>query len=214
MKRITRTKNSGTKKIASSRRRDHAADHARADVVLAARACAGGDGEGEDAGDEGEGGHQDGAQAQARALDGRFNGAFALPPRHFRELDDQDGVLGGEAHGGEQAHLEEDVIGQAPHGRRDHRADDAEGDDQDHRHRHRPALIERGEAEEDHDHRKAIEASAPAPQESRSSYDSPVHSKAGSRRQLVGHGLHLLHRHAGGDAGGGLAWISKEDRPL
>ena len=83
-----------------------------------ARPRSGGDRQREDAGDEGDGRHQDRPQAQARAFQGGVQRRLALPFRAFGEFDDQDGVLGRQAHGGEKPDLEEDVVGEAAQGRR------------------------------------------------------------------------------------------------
>ena len=73
------------------------------------------------------------------------------------ELDDQDGVLGAEAHGRDQADLQIDVVLEAGELGHDHRADDPQRDDQQHRERDGPAFVQRGEAQEHDQQRQAVE---------------------------------------------------------
>jgi hypothetical protein len=68
---------------------------------------AGRQGQRQHAEDEGEAGHQDRAQADARGLERGLDHALALLLRLFGELDHQDRVLGRQSHGGEQSDLEE-----------------------------------------------------------------------------------------------------------
>ena len=60
--------------------------------------------------DEGEGGHQDRPQPRARRLDGGLEAVGALLLGLAGELDDQDGVLGGQADQHDEADLRQDVV--------------------------------------------------------------------------------------------------------
>ena len=73
------------------------------------------------------------------------------------EFDDQDRILAGKADRRDQADLEIDVVVEAGQLGAEQRADDAERHDEHHRERDRPALVERGEAQEDDQQRQAVE---------------------------------------------------------
>ncbi len=125
--------------------------------MLAARARALGDGQGHDAEDEGQGGHQDRPQSDAHRLQRGVDERATLLLQILGELDDQDGVLGRQAHGRQQADLEVDVVGQAADHGGQHRADDTQRNDQDHRQGDAPALVQGGQQQEDHDDRQGVQ---------------------------------------------------------
>ena len=106
---------------------------------------------GDDAEDEGERRHQDRAQPQPRRLDRRVPAVAALLLELLRELDDQDGVLGGEADQHDEADLGEDVVVLPAQDHAGDRGDEAHRHDQDHGERQRQALELRGEHQE-HEH--------------------------------------------------------------
>ena len=75
---------------------------------------AGRQGQRQDAEAEGQRGHDDRAEAQFRPLQGGLDQPHPLLHAGLGELDDQDGVLGGQPQGGQKADLEIDVVGQSP----------------------------------------------------------------------------------------------------
>src|SRR3546814_7342868 len=83
--------------------------HAGADRMARVGAGAGGNGHRQHAHDEGERGHQDRTEAQARGLDHRLAQRPAELALLDRELDDQDRVLRRQADHRDQADLEVDV---------------------------------------------------------------------------------------------------------
>ena len=72
-----------------------------------------GDHQGHEAGDEREAGHHHRPETQARALDRGLDDRLAVLALLLGELDDQDGVLGGERDQHDQADLAVDVEAQA-----------------------------------------------------------------------------------------------------
>ena len=93
------------------RGRDHAAEHRGADGALGGRTGARGDDQRHQTEDEGEGRHHDGAEPQAGAPSiAAVDDVLALAPLLHRELDDQDGVLGGERDQHDDADLGVDVV--------------------------------------------------------------------------------------------------------
>ena len=75
----------------------------------------------------------------------------------FDELDDEDGVLGRQAHRGEEADLEIDVIGQVPHGGGHDGAEHTERQHQQVHKRNGPALVQRRHAQEYHQDGKGVQ---------------------------------------------------------
>jgi len=108
----------GDKKEIENRGDEHAADYGCANGVAAKFAGSSGDDEGEDAEDEGERRHEDGAETKFGGLDGGFGDGASLAEELLGELDDEDGVFGGEADEHHQADLAVDVVGESPHGNR------------------------------------------------------------------------------------------------
>ena len=63
--------------------------------------------------DEGERGHQDGPEAELRGFDGGVDDDRPCFAKLLGELDDQDGVLGGQADEHDETDLAVDVVGEA-----------------------------------------------------------------------------------------------------
>jgi hypothetical protein len=93
--------------------------------------------------DEGERGHQDRSQAGSCRLDHGVAPALALLFGLLGELDDQDGVLGGEADEHDQANLDQDVVVQTVELHAGDGRQEAHWHDQHDRERQGPALVQR-----------------------------------------------------------------------
>jgi len=78
--------------------------------VAAVGGSAAGDGQGNAAEDKGQRGHDDGAQAHFRRLDGGVIGVESLFALQHGELDDQNGVFRGQGNQRDEADLEVDVV--------------------------------------------------------------------------------------------------------
>jgi hypothetical protein len=128
--------------------RDHAAQDGRADGLTPVGPGAARKDQWNDPGDEGDAGHHDRAKAQTGGFERGGERGKAATERRFGEFDDENGVLGGKADGGEQGDLKEDVVGKTAQGRGKDRADDPERDDQHDRERHRPAFVQGCKAQE------------------------------------------------------------------
>src|SRR5256885_15687949 len=102
-------KNSRNEEDTDGAGRQHAADDSGAHDLASDGAGAGSGPERDAAEDESERGHKDGAKAQARALERRVGEGLTLLKFLFGELDDQNGVLGGEADEHDQADLRIDI---------------------------------------------------------------------------------------------------------
>src|SRR6516164_7899523 len=117
-----------------------------------------------------------------------------------RELDDQDGVLGGQADENDEADLRQDVDGHAPREQACNGGEQAHRHDQDNRQRQLPAFVLRDEDEEDEEGGRAED------QESwRASLlllESEVSPLKGNalRKNLVGKFLHATQCRTSGDA--------------
>ena len=99
---------------------------------------------------EGEGGHQDRAQAEAAGFDRGGEAIFPIAILNlFGELDDEDGVLAGEADEHDEADLGEDVVLHRAQPDAADRAEQTHRDDQNDRERQRPAFVKRREEKED-----------------------------------------------------------------
>ena len=133
----------------------HAPEHARAHGFARRGAGPAGLDQGEDAEDEGQGGHDDGAEAQAGAFQGGFQHVEAFRPLLGGELDDQDGVLRRQADQHHQADLEVDVVGHAADHHRRQGAEEGEGHGQDHRQGQGPLLVLGRQDQEHHDDAEA-----------------------------------------------------------
>ncbi len=103
---------------------------------------------------EGERGHDDRAEPQARRLARRFQQILAIAVHVCSELHDQDRVLGSQAHEGDQADLQVQIgIDSAqPHGQEG--AEHGERHGEDHGKRQRQALVLRGQDQKHHEHRQ------------------------------------------------------------
>ena len=120
---------------------EHAEDHRGAQRLAHLRARPDRDGQRDHAEDEGEAGHQDRPQARAGGLDGGLEPVHALLLlRLLGELDDQDGVLGGERDQHDQPDLGQDVVVQPAQVHAEHGRQDAHRHDQDDRERQGAAL--------------------------------------------------------------------------
>jgi hypothetical protein len=135
-------------------RGEHAADDAGAHRAARPGAGAGGDHERQHAEHEGERGHHDRPEAQARRVERRLRGALALEEALLRELHDQDGVLRRQADQHDQADLEVDVVLEPAHGDESERPGDREGYRRHHGEGQQPPLVERGEDQEHHHDRE------------------------------------------------------------
>ncbi len=169
-------------------------------------ACAGAAGHGQrhHAESEGQRGHDDRTQAHAASLHRRLEQTHAVAVQILGELDNQNGVLRRQTDGGQQADLEEHVVGQATAGGRQYGADDAQRHHQHHREGNRPALVQRRQAEEHHQQRERVERRRlAAGEELLEGKPGPRH--ADPRRQLLRQALDLGHGVAGAVAGRRLA---------
>jgi rRNA maturation protein Nop10 len=108
----------------------------------------------EHAQDEGERRHNDRPQPHPGGFHGGLEQGGTLLLLVAGELDDEDGVLGRQAHQYHEANLHEDV--DVHPGQRDacHGTQQAHGHDQDHRQRQRPTLVQARQHEEDQHHAK------------------------------------------------------------
>ena len=102
----------------------------------------------EHAGDEGDAGHQDGAEPQPAGLERRFDDVHAFVLFLAGGLHDEDGVLAREADEHDQADLGEDVVVGALQHHADHRAEQAHPHDEEDGERQGEALVSRGEDEQ------------------------------------------------------------------
>ena len=91
--------------------------------------------------DEGERGHQDRAEPLARRFGRRLADRHPAVAERRRELDDQDGVLGGQPDHRHESDLEVDVTGHPAQPDAEEGAEDAEGDAENDGERNRPALV-------------------------------------------------------------------------
>ena len=103
--------------------------------------------------DEGERGHEDGPEAQARALQGGVAHRQAGLALVLGELDDEDGVLGRQAHEHDDADLGVDVVdglaaGEEAQGQPQEGPEDAQGQAQQHAEGDGPALVLGGQEQE------------------------------------------------------------------
>ncbi len=118
-----------------------------------------------------------GRKPQFRPLQGGLDQPHPLIHAGLGELDDQDGVLGGQTQGGQQPDLEIDVVGQSPRARGDDAADHPQGQDQQDRDRDGPALIERRQAQEDHEDGEGVQQRRLGARPSAPGRRAPVQSK-------------------------------------
>ena len=128
---------------------DDAAEYAGTDCFLGSCACTMGKRKGDNACAEGEGCHQDGAEAEFGGGDGGLHDVHAVPVEVFGDFDDEDSVFGGEADGGDEADFEVDIVGHFPQEDSQQGTDEAEGYDQDDCERNGPAFIQGCQYKED-----------------------------------------------------------------
>lgn len=194
------------------RANQHAPQHRGADGALAGRAGARGQIQRHHAQNEGERGHQNGAETQVRGLQRGLQRGFALLLHVFGKFDDQDGVLRGQADHGDQADLKVDVIEVSGHGVEpvaarcaQHHAQKAQRHHQNDGQRNRPAFIQRrqrqkhgqdGEGVEDDGLRAALDFFARLLR--------PFQAVAAAH--FIDHALHFGHGLARGVAAGGRAY--------
>src|SRR5215469_1096109 len=106
--------------------------------------------QGNDAEDERKRGHQDGAKADARSLHGSFDERQSLGAQLLGELDNQNGVLAGEADKHHQPDLAVDVVLQSAQRLRAQSSEQSYRHGQQHDKRQHVALILRGERQVNH----------------------------------------------------------------
>ena len=126
---------------------------------MSAGACSIGQRQWQDAEAEGQRGHNNGTQPQFGRFQSRLEQPHPFIHSRLGKLHDQDGVLGCQAKGGQQADLEVDVIGQSAERRGDDAADGSQGQRQEDGNGDRPALVKRGQAQEDHQDGKGVNGS-------------------------------------------------------
>jgi len=110
---------------------DHAAEDGGAHGSAHFGSGSGADDEGINPGDEGDGGHEDGAETQAAGFEGGLERAFAVVVALFGELDDEDGVFTGESDQNDEADLGEDVVVATGEMHADEGKEQADGHNQD-----------------------------------------------------------------------------------
>src|SRR5439155_23461266 len=137
------------------RRRQHPPDDGRAQNPSGVGAGALRDHERKDPEDEGERGHEDGAQADTGPGQRGIDERGAALEFFLGELDDQDGVLGGQADHHHQADLREYVQLVPAEPQRAHGAQDGDGRAEQDAERQRPALVLGGQEQEYHEQREA-----------------------------------------------------------
>ena len=133
---------------------DHAGEHRGAERLPQLGAGADRPDQRRDAEDEGERGHQDRPQPQARRLDRRGEAIAAAILELLGEFHDQDGVLGGETDQHDEADLRQDIVVLSAQHDADDRGDQAHRHDQDDRERQRQALELRRQHQEHEHHRQ------------------------------------------------------------
>lgn len=131
---------------------EHAGEDGGAEGLAHFGAGAGGEDEGDDAQDEGEGGHQNGAETETAGFGDGGEAVFAGVFELFGEFDDEDGVLAGESDEDDEADLGEDVVVEAAQIDAADGGEQAHGDDEDDGEGEGPALVLRGEGQEDEEH--------------------------------------------------------------
>src|SRR5512143_350122 len=99
----------GDQEYSDARSGEHASDHSEAHNVPRQGASTRRRGERYASQNEREGGHQDRSQPEFGAFQGRVLGALTLVVLDLRELDDQNGVLGGQADQHDEPDLRVDV---------------------------------------------------------------------------------------------------------
>ena len=161
----------------------HASNDGGADRVASEGSGAGGEVEGHDAEDEGDRGHEDGAKAELGGDDGSVDDALAVFELLLGELDDEDGVFGGEADEHDQADLNVDVVDQAARRDQRERAEDRHGDGEQDDEGQREALVLGGESEIDDEQAEA---------EDDDGFAGGFHLFEGEAGPGVGHALDLV----------------------
>src|SRR5450830_1998120 len=173
--------------------RQHPAQHADTDGVLATRTCAAGDRQWQHAQTESNRGHQNRTQTQTHRVQ---SGVQQGHPRilHFLgKLDDQNRILRRQTHHGQQANLEVDVVRQAEQRGADNGADHAQRYYQQHREWNRPAFIQRSQAQEHDQQRQRIQLRRLGTGFALFQRDAGP-AEAYARRQLSDHFFHRIHR--------------------
>src|SRR5208282_1242745 len=161
-------KDRGNEEDAESAGGEHAADHGGAHDLASDGTCAAGGPERDAAENEGEGGHEDGAEAQASAFQSRIDERLALLVFVLGKFDDKNRVFGGEADEHDEADLRVHVVFDLYHvgGKKcreqspaepenEESAENCHGSAEKDAEGQRPAFIERGENQKDEEERKA-----------------------------------------------------------
>ncbi len=133
----------------------HAADDGCADGVTAIGSRTGGEVERADAEDEGDRGHQDGAEAEFGGFDGGLGDGSALLEELLGELDDEDRVFGRETDEHDEADLNVDVVDEAAEVDEGERAEDRHGNGEQDDERQREGLVLGRESEIDDEQAEA-----------------------------------------------------------
>ncbi len=185
---------------------DHAEEYRRAEGLPHLRPRARRDRQRQNAEDEGEGGHQDRAQADSAGGDGGLEPAHAVIDLVLtREFDDQNSVLGSERDQHDEADLGEDVVVHAAKVDAENRGQQAHRHDQDDRERQREGLIHRRQDQKhEHDGQHEDQHAGIAGKLLLKGDVGPFIAHAG-RQNLIGEMLHRRQRIAGGIARRGLA---------
>src|SRR6516164_11368248 len=139
----------GREQKAETGHAQHSEQHRCAQRLPHLRACSGRNGEWGNAQNEWEGCHQDRAKARTRGVHRGFGGGDTFLFLLARKLDDEDGVLGGQADENDEADLRQDVDGHAPRKQACDRGEQAHRQDQNDCQRQLPAFVLRDEDEED-----------------------------------------------------------------
>ena len=129
---------------------DHAEEHTRTDGLAAGCPRSAGDDHRQHAEDEGQRGHQDGAEAQACRMEGGLYEVSATVYLIFGKFHNQDGVLGGQSHQHDQPYLEIDVVFKAADRDAEIGTQGGHGQGQQDGYRHHPAFIP-GREEQEHE---------------------------------------------------------------
>ena len=103
----------GNQKYSQGRGGKHPARDARADGVSAGGTCSGADHQRHDAQNESERRHENWPQPQVHGFKRRLNQSSARQLKILRVFNDQNGVLGCQAYGGQEANFEINIVRQA-----------------------------------------------------------------------------------------------------
>ena len=137
--------------------REQAAGNSGADGVLGSGPGSFGQRQRQGAEEEGQRGHDDRAEPDLHCRQGRLDQFMSFMHLRLDELDDEDGVLGGKADGGQQTDLEIDIIGEHPQLDRHHRPHQSQRQHQQVDEGDGPALVQGRHGEKHHQQRDGVE---------------------------------------------------------